>query len=136
MPFTPFHFGAHACVALPFNMSLNIIVFLLANVIIDIEPLLVIIFNFDYPLHGYAHTFLGAAILGAIWGLLTFKFKKPLEKLLQILRLQSGYNLKQYIVSGVLGAVLHVLFDAPLYSDIKPFYPFANNPFYGVIDLA
>ncbi|MBU1086129.1 MAG: hydrolase [Candidatus Omnitrophica bacterium] len=133
MPFTPFHFGAHACVALPFYKKINIFVFLFANVIIDIEPLIVIIFKPTYPLHGYAHTFLGATIIGGIWGAISFKFKEPIEKLLKIFRVQSKYNLKQYVVSGITGALLHVLFDAPLYTDIKPFYTFSLNPFYRII---
>lgn len=72
MPFTPFHFGPHACMALPINKKINIIVFILVNIIIDIEPLLVIIFNLSYPLHGYAHTFIGASIIGGIWGFIAY----------------------------------------------------------------
>jgi len=68
MPFTPFHFGAHACVAFPFNKKIDIPVFILANVAIDIEPLLVITLNLHYPLHGYAHTFIGAIFIGTLWG--------------------------------------------------------------------
>ncbi len=74
MPFTPFHFGAHACAALPAGKKINILVFILANVIIDIEPLLIMIFNFAYPLHGYAHTFLGTSIIGFLWAALADKF--------------------------------------------------------------
>ncbi|MBI4844918.1 MAG: hydrolase [Candidatus Omnitrophica bacterium] len=134
MPFTPFHFGAHACVALPLNKKTgNILVFLLTNVIIDIEPLLVIIFNFSYPLHGYAHTFIGASILGGIWGIIAYQFKTIFEKILKILKLPPIFSMKQYIISGILGALLHVLFDTPLYTDIKPFFPLAINPFYGLI---
>jgi membrane-bound metal-dependent hydrolase YbcI (DUF457 family) len=136
MPFTPYHFGAHACAALPLNKRINIFVFLAANVIVDIEPLLVILFNFNYPLHGYAHAFLGAALVGGIWGGICFKFRGIIGKLLEIMRVQAKYNLKQYIVSGVAGALLHVLFDAPLYADIKPFYPLSANPFYGLISYS
>jgi hypothetical protein len=40
MPFTPCHFGPSACIALPLNRWIDLPVFLLANVAIDIEPLL------------------------------------------------------------------------------------------------
>lgn len=133
MPFTPFHFGAHACVALLINKKINILVFILANVIIDIEPLLVMVFNSSYPLHGYAHTFVGASILGGIWGLISYRFKNIFEKFMKLLKLPFGFSMKQYIISGVTGALIHVLFDAPLYLDIQPFYPLIANPLYGLI---
>ncbi|MFH0790225.1 MAG: hydrolase [Candidatus Omnitrophota bacterium] len=133
MPFTPFHFGAHACIALPVNKKINILVFVLSNVIVDIEPLLVMAFNLSYPLHGYAHTFIGSSMLGAAWGAIAYQFKTIFEKTLRILRLSSEFSMKQYILSGVLGAVIHVLFDAPLYADIKPFFPLKINPVYGLI---
>ncbi len=132
MPFTPFHFGAHACVALPFNKKINILVFLLANVIIDIEPLVVILFDLSYPLHGYAHTLLGAAIIGCIWGLIAYAGKKVFERILKFLKLPHKFHLEQYIYSGISGALLHVLFDAPLYHDIRPFYPLKINTLYGL----
>jgi len=37
------------------------------------------------------------------------------------------------VPSGVLGALLHVLLDAPLYPEMHPFWPWMDNPFYGVI---
>ncbi len=136
MPFTPFHFGAHASIALPLNKKINSLVFILANVIIDIEPLLVIVFNFSYPLHGYAHTFIGASIIGGIWGIVAYQFKPIFEKILKILKLPPIFSMKQYILSGISGALLHVLFDAPLYADIKPFDPIKINPLYGLISNA
>ena len=87
MPFTPYHFGAHACAALPINKNINILVFILANVVIDIEPLLVMLYNLDYPLHGYAHTFIGAAIVGSIWGVTAYSCTILFEKGLKLLKL-------------------------------------------------
>ena len=36
-------------------------------------------------------------------------------------------------LSGALGAWLHVLFDAPLYGEMRPFYPLEANPLYGIV---
>ena len=33
-------------------------------------------------------------------------------------------------MAGVVGTILHVLLDSPLYHDIKPLYPLLTNPFY------
>ena len=50
---------------------------------------------------------------------------------MSILRLPYTPTYVRMALSGVLGAWLHVLFDAPLYSDMKPFYPLQANPLYG-----
>lgn len=135
MPFTPFHFGAHACVALPLQKKLDVPVFILANVIIDIEPLLVMLFAWDYPLHGYVHTFLGSFVVGALWGCIAYPFRISITKLMNFFRLSYEPILRRSILSGALGGCMHVLFDAPLYTDIKPFYPFMVNPLYGLISI-
>ncbi len=133
MPFTPFHFGTHASIAFPLNKKVDLPIFILANVVIDIEPLLVMIFNLSYPLHGYAHTFIGATIIGLIWGIIAYKGKKIINQLMAILNLPYRTTLKKAIISGWLGNWLHILFDAPLYTDIKPFFPINKNPFYGLV---
>ena len=50
-----------------------------------------------------------------------------------IIKLQATYTRKQYMLSGMFGGVVHVLFDSPLYYDIKPFFPFDFNPLYGIV---
>lgn len=133
MPFTPFHFAPHACMALSVSKKINIIVFVLANVAVDIEPLLVMTYKLNYPIHGAAHTLIGAAIIGFFWGSLAYLFKEQFSKLLKLLKLSWEFTWKQYIISGVFGAWFHILFDAPLYFDIQPFYPIGINPFYGLV---
>ena len=39
--------------------------FILANVVLDIEPLLVLIMGLNYPLHGYLHTFIAAVVVAS-----------------------------------------------------------------------
>ncbi|HBR15432.1 MAG TPA: hydrolase [Candidatus Omnitrophica bacterium] len=133
MPFTPFHFGAHACTVLPFQRKLDVPVFILSNVFIDIEPLAVMLFNLNYPLHGYAHTFLGGLVAGSLGGVFVYWLRKPMGKAMGSLGLYYKPTVILSMISGVLGAWLHILFDACIYSDIKPFYPISNNPLYGLI---
>ena len=75
MPFTPFHFGPSALIGLPLKRWIDIPVFVLANVVIDFEPLAVMVFQPDYPLHGYFHTLLIGGILGLIWGLAAYPLR-------------------------------------------------------------
>jgi hypothetical protein len=135
MPFTPFHFGPSATVGIPLNKNIDVFVFILANAVIDIEPLIVMIYKLNYPLHGYAHTFIGATILGAIWGITAWIFHVPIKWIVQdVLKFPFTPSKSKMVSSGILGACFHVLLDSPLYSDIEPFYPLLANPMYGLID--
>jgi len=133
MPFTPFHFGPHTCVALPLQRYIDVPIFVGVNVAIDIEPLLVMVYGFDYPLHGYCHTLLCGSLVGILLGLIAFPFRKVIRKIMSLLRLPYSINLLKMAISGMLGAWMHILFDMPLYQDIKPFYPLAANPLYGTV---
>lgn len=132
MPFTPFHLGPALCLGLPLRKYMHTPTFILANVILDVEPFLVIILGLEYPLHGYFHTFLLAFFVGLALGytmLLLEGYLYPLYKML-LLETDSKTSLKQFLIPGVLGTMLHVLLDSPLYSDIHPLYPLTSNPLY------
>jgi membrane-bound metal-dependent hydrolase YbcI (DUF457 family) len=132
MPFTPFHFGPALGFGLPLRKYLHVPTFMLANVILDIEPFLVLILGLNIRLHGYSHTFIMAFVVGFGLGYVMFlleRFFSPLYKTL-LLEKEQMLNIKPFMLAGVLGALLHVLLDSPLYSDIQPFYPLIGNPLY------
>jgi membrane-bound metal-dependent hydrolase YbcI (DUF457 family) len=134
MPFTPFHLGPGLGLALPLRKYLHTPTFLLASVIVDMEPSLVLFLGLRYPLHGYPHTFLLAISIGLVLGYTMFlleKFLQPLYKTF-LLETDNSLNLKSFVVAGGLGTGLHVLLDTPLYTDITPFYPITANPFYNL----
>jgi membrane-bound metal-dependent hydrolase YbcI (DUF457 family) len=132
MPFTPFHLGPALGLGLPLRKYLHVPTLLVANIIVDVEPFLVLSLGLNYPLHGYLHTFVVALILGLVLGYMMFlleRISRPFYRAL-LLESNSKQNLKSFIVAGVLGTLLHVLLDSPLYDDIRPFYPFLTNPLY------
>ena len=133
MPFTPFHLGPALSLGILLRKYIHAPTFILANVILDIEPLLVLLFGLRYPLHGYLHTFIAAIGVGIAFGLVMFLLERPMQQLCKRLLLepQATFKKSQFLIAGVLGAMLHVIFDAPLYYDIKPFYPLTVNPVYG-----
>ncbi|MEM3627184.1 MAG: hydrolase [Candidatus Bathyarchaeia archaeon] len=103
-----------------------------ANVIVDVEPFLVLFLGLRYPLHGYFHTFLLTTLIGSAFGYVMFlleRFPRPLYKVL-LFEKDESLSLRSFVVAGFLGTTLHVLLDAPLYEDIMPFYPITVNPFY------
>jgi len=132
MPFTLFHFGPALGLGLPLRKYIHSPTFILASVIIDVEPFLVLLFGLRYPLHGYLHTFFLAFFVGLVLGYTMFLLEKFLHPLYQVFLLEPGdkLNLKSFMFAGALGTTLHVLLDSPLYSDIRPFYPLAINPMY------
>jgi len=132
MPFTPFHLGPALGLGLPLRRYVHVPTFILANVIVDVEPFLVLFLGLRYPLHGYFHTFLLALLTGLILGyamLLLERFFQPLYKVF-FLETADNLNVKSFVVAGALGTTLHVLLDSPLYADIRPFYPLTINPLY------
>ena len=132
MPFTPFHLGPGLGFGLPFRKYIHAPTFILANVIVDLEPFLVLFFGLRYPLHGYLHTFLFAILMGLAFGCVMYlleRFLHPLYKMF-LFEEANSLGLRSFIVAGALGTGIHVLLDAPLYDDIKPFYPMTANPVY------
>ena len=132
MPFTPFHFGPALGLGLPLRKYIHAPTFLLASVIVDVEPFLVLFLGLGYPLHGYLHTFLLAISIGLVLGYIMFLLEISLQPLYRIFLLETANSLswKSFVVAGGLGTGLHVLLDSPLYANITPFYPITANPFH------
>lgn len=133
MPFTPFHFGPAGTVALIGKKYLYIPAFILVNIAIDIEPLLVIVFRLNYPLHGYCHTFLIGSLVGGIFAIALYSGRKLISKIINILKLAYETNFKRIFYSSLFGVWFHVFLDGFIYTDIRPFYPLSINPLYGLI---
>lgn len=138
-PFTPFHLGPALAIGLPFRKYIHVPTFIFANVVVDVEGLLVLVLGLNYPLHSYLHTFLLASLLGVALAVVMFfleRFFQPAYKLF-LLETNNKPRISAFIAAGVLGTMLHVLFDAPLYSDIRPFYPWTTaNPLLNPVSSA
>ena len=119
MPFTPYHFGPSGFVGLALRRWVDLPVFVLANVIVDIE---VLIFH-SWPIHRYAHTLLLGTAVGAVWGISVYPLRNLFKKMMQLLRIPYRTGFWKMVVSGVLGVWLHVLIDAAYHFDVRPFWP-------------
>jgi membrane-bound metal-dependent hydrolase YbcI (DUF457 family) len=135
MPFTPFHFGPTATIGLLARKCIDLPVFVLVNVAIDVESLLVMLFGFNYPLHGYCHTFLIGSLVGAIFAILAYLSRRFILRIMTTISLPYETSFKKIFFSSLLGVWFHVLLDAPIYPDIRPFYPYSSNPLYGIVSL-
>ena len=119
-------------------------VFVLSQVLIDLEPLYFMITN-DPPLHRFFHTYLGA---GAI-GLICIIIGKPAGQLWLKLwnkiiapghhsRLYSNDQItfKATVIAALTGVFSHVFLDSIMHSDVHPLSPWSeSNIMLGTIDL-
>lgn len=131
MPFTPLHLGPGMAVKAVGQSKFSLIVFGWAQVLVDIQPLVVILSN-EGQLHGITHTFAGGMVIGAAAAL---SGKYLAEFLLNLFRKKNRPPVKvSWPVawwSGLLGGLGHVLMDSLIYSDMDPFWPLVKgNPLY------
>jgi len=129
MPFTPYHFGPSGFVGLVFRKFIDLPVFVLANVIVDIE----VLFYNRWPVHRYAHTLLIGAGVGLLWGLLAYPLKGLFAKLMNLFRLPYEPSLRMMLLSGVLGVWFHVLIDSIYHYDVRLFWPYSARPLYNLL---
>ena len=132
MPFTPFHLGPALFFGFLLFRYIHFPAFLIANVILDIEPFSILFFNLGYPLHGFFHSLAGGSIVAIILVLLMSKLDKYIQDMAGIFKLRQDFSSKKIWIASFSGIYLHILFDSPLYRDIKPFYPSGFNPFFGI----
>mgnify|MGYP000557146157 CR=1 FL=1 len=132
MPFTPFHLGPALLIGLLMFNLLDLPTFLIANVIVDIEPLLVLVLGLPLPLH----TYLGGSILATSLTLIMARARAHLTGLTKALQVEQEYSVKTIGLSSFSGIYIHILLDSFLYSEMKPLYPLTVNPFLGMLSSA
>ena len=106
----------------------------MGSIIVDIEPLIVIIFGLDYPLHGFFHSFLGGTIVAGLLSVVLYYLQDKICAISRFFKLDQKRSFIIILLSCLLGVYSHIILDSFLYTDIKPFFPLDINPFYGFLD--
>lgn len=132
MPFTPLHLGPAVLIGFILLRYLELPTFIVAGVLVDLEPLTILVLGLPGPLHGFFHSLLGASVAAAMLAGVMLRVRGSLEPVYVFLRLEGDGRPRRFLVAALLGTWSHVLLDAPLYGDLRPFYPFGGNPFLGV----
>jgi membrane-bound metal-dependent hydrolase YbcI (DUF457 family) len=127
MPFTPYHFGPSGFIGLVFGKWIDLPVFVLANVIVDVEVLVVMLFGLGWPNHRYCHTLLIGGVVGALWGVAAYPLRPSFERMMKAFFIPYQTSLRKMVVSGVLGVWLHVLIDGLYHYDVMIFWPFKTT---------
>ena len=109
-----------------------------AQIIMDIQPLVVILTG-EGHLHGFSHTLVGATLL-AIFSALTGKWLSEWGLVfLGIAKKAMPVRISWWVVftSAFIGTWSHVLLDAMMHSDVQPFFPInEENLFLGMISYS
>lgn len=133
MPFTPFHLGAGAAFKAIGGRHFSFMVFGGAQVMMDIEPLVGMLRGSDI-LHGYTHTLLGAALIGALAGLIGRPISIAVLSWLRIAHPPFGWHAA--FIAAWLGTFSHIVLDAVMHSDMAPWWPLATgNSLLGAIPV-
>ena len=133
MPFTPFHLGPALFFGMVLLRYIDLPTFLVANVIVDVEPLLILTLGLHrmdgLPLHGLLHTFLGGTFVALLLALVMKRMSGYTTSLTRLIGLEQRPSSRKIYAAALSGVYLHILLDSQLYTDIRPFYPLAFNPF-------
>jgi len=116
MPFTPYHFGPSGFVGLLLRRWIDLPVFLLANVVLDLEVLIT-------GKHAYGHTLLLGAAVGILWGLAAYPLRGIFKRLMDLVRLPYKTGRIKMIISGILGVWMHAVVDAMVHYDVRLLWP-------------
>ena len=114
--------------------SFSLMVFGWTQIVMDIQPLIAILTG-EGHLHGFSHTYIGAALIG-IGSALTGKYAAEfgLRFIGQFHYLPISWPVA--IISAFIASFSHVLLDSVMHADVEPFAPFIlNNPFLGILSI-
>lgn len=120
MPITPLHFGA----ALPFELALrarfSTVAFVLANAVMDVQPVLALGFGVPVAVHGWTHTLVGASLIAGALTLLAWRLPRRAA----------------YAAGFFAGTLSHVALDSLMHHDLSPLGPWrAGNPVIERVDV-
>ncbi|MFW9806630.1 MAG: hypothetical protein ACFFFK_07875 [Candidatus Thorarchaeota archaeon] len=133
MPFTPYHFGPALLIGTLLFPFVDFTTIMVASVILDIEPLSVMLFGLPMPLHSFFHTYLGATLIAVALSILIYPFRKYLNEIVSFFGLKQKSSIRQIVLASFIGTYSHVLLDSFLYAEMNPFFPLLGNPFLGIL---
>ena len=131
MPFTPFHFGPGFFIKSIVPKRFSFRVFMLANIITDLEPLYFIVTN-QWPVHRFFHTYLGATVIATgcvIAGRpVCYRLTDIWNRAFKNLKVDNGrIATSALIVTAFTGTFSHVFLDSMMHGDLRPFYPWTRS---------
>lgn len=129
MPFTPFHLGPALFVGLVCISLFDLPTLIVSSVIVDLEPFVVELFQLNYPLHGFIHSYLGGTIAALLVVVIMYALRGYAERIMRTFRLYQKTSFRKILATSFFGVYFHIFLDSFLYREMEPFYPLRANPF-------
>ncbi len=139
MPFTPFHLGPGAFLKSLFPRWFSFRVFLLSQIIMDVESAWNI-FRGHERLHTFFHSYFGSnvVIVLSLVFVLTYNliFLNGLDMVVPNSSVWAPFKIRQALITAAIGVWSHVLLDSVMHVDMTPLRPFSDqNPSLHVISV-
>ena len=137
MPFTPFHMGPGTAIKALLQGSFSLMVFGWSQIIMDLQPLWVLLSGHG-RLHGFSHTFAGATLLTLLAAITGKYLAEQGLAIISIAAKQKPVRIGWLValLSAFTGCFSHVLLDAIMHPDMRPFYPWlADNGLLGILSI-
>ena len=135
MPVTAFHLGPGIAAKAVLGRHVSLMVFAFSQVAMDVEPVAHVLRG-DAVLHGFAHTYVGAALVAALsivagrpvcqWLLQRWP-PDPDSTFLSWLVGPTRIPWRAAIVGAVLGTYSHIFLDSIMHADMQPLAPFVET---------
>ena len=136
MPFTPYHFGPGLLFGVVLFPFLDFSTMIVASIILDFEPLIILALGTGQPLHGIMHTYLVATLVAMLVSAIIWLLRGPLYQFISLFGIDQEASKLRIAVSCLIGTNSHVLLDSFIYPEMNPFFPIMGNPFLGLISTA
>jgi len=133
MPFTALHIGPALLVALLLYPLLDAPTMLVSSIVLDLEPLTVILLGLPRPLHGTYHSLTIGTLVGVAVAVLMYLIRGSTSRHMERIRLPQGGGFQGYLAASLVGVWGHVLLDSFLYSDLSLISPWRWNPLLGLL---
>jgi len=133
MPLTPYHLGPGFLLGLLFFKWLDVVAVLVGSVILDLEPLILLVTGVALPLHGIFHTHVAAGLISVPTSVLLWYLHRLTRGTTRFFCLEQNFGPRRIYTSCLVGTISHVFLDSFLYIEMNPFYPILGNPFYGYL---
>ncbi len=132
MPLTPFHLGPGLFLGSLTLRFFNLWAVLLGSIVMDIEPIVLLIIGKCYSCHHHAffHSILGAIFGSLILAAILWKFREKLNQISLRFKISQSFSFKNLYFSSLIAWLIHIFLDNLCHSDVFLFWPSHFKPLF------
>ena len=130
MPLTLLHPGPALFLGSFFPKFFNLWALFFGSVIMDLEPLILLIINpcYSCPHHGFFHSILGAIFGSLMLTIILYQFREKLNQISLKFNISQTFTFLALFSNSLAAWLIHIFFDSLTHFDLRPFWPLEKNP--------